>query len=204
MTRALALGGLLAAVALAWGLGAFDRLTLSSVTRLLRDAGPLAPLLFVALYVLGESLAIPSVIFVIAAGLTWPAAQAFGIAWVGSLTASAFVFLVVRYLARDWAQARFPPRLRSLDERLGRGGPWPVAGIRLVAFLAPWTHPALAVSRVRTRDYLLGTGIGITPGVLGLVIFGQAVAPWLGDVSIGALVLIALAVVALTLGRSDG
>ncbi len=205
MTRTLVLGALVLAVALAWWLGALDRLTLESVRSLLLDAGPLGPLLFVGLYVLAELLAVPAAIFVIAAGLTWPPAEALAIAWVGSLTAACVVFFVVRYLARDWAQARLPPRVRELDTRLGgRAGLWAVIAVRLVLFLAPWTHAALALSRVRAMDFVVGTAIGMTPGVALLVLFGRAVAPWLANGPLGlVLVLLVLGLLALNLRRRD-
>lgn len=194
----LLLGGIVAA----WASGLLAHLHPESIRAFLLGWGALGPVIFVGLYALGEIVAIPSVLFVIAAGMAWPTVVAIPLAWGASVFSALVVFLISRYLARDFVQRNLPDGWRDLDARLERGGVLAVAGIRLIAFLAPWTHPALAISSVSVRDYVLGTALGVLPGVLLLVIFGEAIAHWFDAIPVWVwLVLVVLLVVQVARGR---
>src|SRR5262249_61071298 len=81
--------------------------------------------------------------------------------------------LLVRYRAPAGAQRALPdrlPRLRALDARLQRHGLVTVVVLRLLLFLAPPLNWALGASRVATADYILGTALGIVPGI-GLTVY---------------------------------
>ena len=187
---------LVGAVVAVYASGFDAQLRPDSVRTLLLDAGPWGPPLFWVLFALGEMLAIPSVLFVIVAGMTWPREVAVLISWVGAVVSATTVFAVVRYLAFDFVQGRMPSRLRWLEswtESHALGG---VILIRLFSFLAPWTHLALAVSRVRLREYVLGTAIGVLPGVVGLVLIGDAANELLSGVPAWVWVLVGLLVIA--------
>jgi uncharacterized membrane protein YdjX (TVP38/TMEM64 family) len=57
---------------------------------------------------------------------------------------------------------------------------------------------------VRGTDFVLGTAIGIAPGVALLVLFGERLGPWLAERSLGPIVmLLALGLVALSLHRRE-
>jgi len=196
--KLLILGALIAFVAYVYFSGLYSYLNEDTVRRLLTESGIWGPFLFIGLYVLGELVNIPSVLWIIVAGLTWPPVQAFVIAWVASVIAAVVVFVFYRYIARDVVQGRLPDRMKDLDSRLESGGLWAVAGIRLVAFLAPWTHPALAVSSVSLRDYVLGTALGVVPGVLLLVLFGGNITGWITSLPAWVWV-VAVVVIAATL-----
>src|SRR5262249_10299202 len=60
--------------------------------------------------------------------------------------------------------------IRTLDDRLERRGVATVIVLRLLLFLAPPLNWLLGASRVRTTDYVLGTALGILPGI-GLTVF---------------------------------
>src|SRR5262249_3388308 len=83
------------------------------------------------------------------------------------------VSLLVRYTAQAWVQRALRdrlPRLRALDDRLARHGVVTVVVLRLLLFLAPPLNWALGASRVGTADYVLGTALGIVPGI-GLTVY---------------------------------
>jgi uncharacterized membrane protein YdjX (TVP38/TMEM64 family) len=50
-----------------------------------------------------------------------------------------------------------------------------IVGARLAFFLAIWVSAALALSRVSTRDYLIGTSLGVTPWIVVLIAFGEGI-----------------------------
>ena len=166
---ALVVAGLVAVYAA----GLDQALSPEAVRDRLLEAGLWGPVIFCAFYALGELVAFPSAIFVIVAGMTWGIEQALVVAWIGSVISATLVFLVARYVARDWVQVRMPPWMNWIDRWIERRAIVGVALLRLVAFLAPWTHVVLAVSRVGIRDYVLGTAIGVIPGLVALVWLGE-------------------------------
>ena len=152
----------------------------------LLTASSWGPLLFLGLFVVGELLTVPSILFIIGASLVWPFALAFLIGWGGSVLSATLVFLFYRYAASSWVQRVLPDGMRRWDGRLKEGGMRAVIVVRLVTFLHPATHPAMAVSTVSLRNYVLGTAIGILPGVAVVVAFGEPVVRWVTGAPVAA------------------
>jgi uncharacterized membrane protein YdjX (TVP38/TMEM64 family) len=120
-------------------------------------------------------LGLPNALFVLAAGLTWTPAVAVLVAWLGCMISSMVVFGLSRSVAREWTRRRLGSRLESLDARLVSRPVVAIAGARLAFFLTIWVSAALALSRVSTRDYLIGTSLGVTPWIVILIAFGEGV-----------------------------
>jgi uncharacterized membrane protein YdjX (TVP38/TMEM64 family) len=159
----------LAAVAggLHW-LDLWQRVSVESMRAVVEAWGALGPLVFIAIFVAGFFVPGPEILLVAVGGVLFGPSQGFVYAWVASVVGTAVTFLLVRHIAQAWAQRalreRFP-RLRALDDRLERHGVVTVVVLRLLLFLAPPLNWALGASRVRVRDYVLGTAIGVLPGI---------------------------------------
>jgi uncharacterized membrane protein YdjX (TVP38/TMEM64 family) len=180
--RALALGGLAvvvvasAAVVLARGAPSAGR-----IEELLVESGPWGPVVYVASIVLVQPLGVPGIVWMAPAGLIWPIPVAIALSWLGNMGASSVGFAFARWVGRDWVAARIPPRLLAIDARLGHRGVAPVVGLRvLTGGLAPadWL---LGLSSVRWRTFLVGTAIGMVPGVTMAVVAGGGVLGWALD-----------------------
>lgn len=174
----------MATVALvAWRMGLLDAITVEALRGWARGAGWWGPFAFVALFALGEVLHVPSVIFVVVAGIVWPLWIALPTAYVGAMAASATVFLFARYVVgegvRKLVHDKLPPELRRYDEALEDRGVRTVAVIRFFTFMAPLMHWVLATSKVRFGAMMLGTAVGLAPAITALVLLGeQAIAHW--------------------------
>jgi uncharacterized membrane protein YdjX (TVP38/TMEM64 family) len=202
--RVLALGGLAvvvvasAAVVLSGGAPSAGR-----VEELFVESGPWGPVVFVVSIVAIQPLGVPGIVWMAPAGLIWPIPVAIALSWLGNMGASSVGFAFARWMGRDWVAARIPPRLVALDARLGHRGVAPVVGLRiLTGGLAPadWL---LGLSSVRWRTFLVGTAIGMVPGVTMAVVAGGGVLGWALDqppwllgvlVAVGALALAAVVV----------
>jgi phospholipase D1/2 len=171
-TVLIVLGLAAAAGGLHW-LDLWQRLSVESMRALVEAWEPLGPLVFMAVFVAGFFIPGPEILLVAVGGVLFGPSRGFAYAWVASVAGTAATFLLVRYIAQAWAQRalreRFP-RLRALDDRLERHGVATVVLLRLVLFLAPPLNWALGASRVRVRDYVVGTAIGVLPGI-GLTVF---------------------------------
>jgi len=75
--------------------------------------------------------------------------------------------------------------MHRYDRQLSEGGIWPVILLRLVFGQLPPADWLLGVSKVSTRNFLIGTGIGIIPGVVLFVVAGGGMIDYLADMSTG-------------------
>jgi uncharacterized membrane protein YdjX (TVP38/TMEM64 family) len=95
-----------------------------------------------------------------------------------SVAAAVVAFVLGRTLARGWISRRMAahPRFVAIDEAIGKGGLRIVLLLRLSPVL-PFNilNYALGLTRVRMRDYVLGSFIGMLPGTLLYVYVGSLV-----------------------------
>jgi uncharacterized membrane protein YdjX (TVP38/TMEM64 family) len=150
------------------------------VDRWLSDSGPWGPLAFVASMWLIQPLGVPGVMWMVPAGLIWAWPVAAALSWIGNMGASTIGFGFARWAGREWVARRLPPRLRALDTRLADRGLAPVVGLRVVTGQLAPADWFLGVSSVRWSTFLVGTGIGIVPGILLAVVAGGGVVEWVG------------------------
>jgi phospholipase D1/2 len=164
---------IVAAVVVVRRLDLWGRVDVESMRALVDAWEPLGPLVFIAVFVAGFFIPGPEIVLVALGGVLFGTTAGFVYSWIASVLGTAATFLLVRYTAQAWVQRAMRdrlPRLRALDDRLERHGVVTVVVLRLVLFLAPPLNWALGASRVRTADYVVGTALGIVPG-LGLTAY---------------------------------
>jgi uncharacterized membrane protein YdjX (TVP38/TMEM64 family) len=152
-----------AVLGLAWALGVFEALDVDALASLVRDSGPLAPLLFVLALALSNGLGVPAVLFVLTAIAVWPPVQAFLVLWTGSVGAGLVGYAFARSLGRSWVEPRLPLFLRNLDDRASRNALRTVVMVRVGLYLLAPSHWALGLSSIRPGALLLGSLIGFAP-----------------------------------------
>lgn len=143
-----------------------------NVEDLLTETGVVGPLIFVLVMWVTQPLGVPGFVYMVPAGIVWPYPLAIVLAWIGNMGASYLAFVFARWYAKDWVQARIPRGMHRYDRQLAEGGVWPVVLLRLVFGQLPPADWLLGVSKVGTRTFLIGTGIGIIPGVILFVVAG--------------------------------
>jgi phospholipase D1/2 len=177
--RVVLAGVLVAAVAGAWASGIGDHLEPAALERSIRAAGPFGPVVFVAVFAVAELLHLPAALFLLGAAVIWPLPTALATAYAGALVASIFVVVVARLAVGDLARKhlvhRLPERLRGLDEKLEHGGLREIVLLRLMTFMLPAAHWVVGISKARMRDVVLGTAIGILPGIVITVVLGRTI-----------------------------
>jgi uncharacterized membrane protein YdjX (TVP38/TMEM64 family) len=154
-----------------------DVQVLAADVGVLADA-PFAPFLILGAYVLASLTVFPITLLILATGLVLGPLAALAYAWAGSLLGAATGFGLGRVLARDTAQRLSGARLTSIGRRLGQRGLMAVIAVRIIP-VAPFTVVNLAAgaARIRFRDFMLGTFLGMSPGILAVTVFwGQVLA----------------------------
>lgn len=191
----LALGVVLLLAIIGWRLGWFDGLSDEEVFKeRINSWGVWGPVGFVLAMWLIQPLGVPGVFFMVPASLVWSTPVACALAWVGNMGASWLAFEFTRSVGRDWVQERIPPRLRRFDDRIEAGGVWPVLVLRLVTGQIPPADWLLGVSSVKRVPFLIGTGLGIIPGLVLIVAYGADLIGWLSENPIALVAVVAIAV----------
>ncbi len=137
----------------------------------LEELGILAAPAFLLAFAIGELLHLPGILFVVAARVVFGPTMGFFLGYAGALLALTISFAVARRVVSAARATREPwrPRLRLLKiafERLEARPIQSVALLRLVLWLAPPLTYALATTRLRTRDHLVGCAVGLVVPVL--------------------------------------
>ncbi len=134
--------------------------------------------LIAALYTPASLFLVPGSLLTLGAGFLYPLGPAFLAVSFGSTLAAAIVFLTGRTLARSGVESRLShmPRFRALDRAVGEQGFLIVLLTRLSP-LIPFTllNYAFSLTRVRFRDYLLASWLGMIPGTLLYVYLGSLI-----------------------------
>ena len=166
-----------------------------------RDAGPVAPLLFMLVYALAAVLFLPGSVMTLAGGALFGPVLGTFYNLTGATLGAILAFLVARYLASDWVAGKAGGRVKQLINGVESEGWRFVAFVRLVP-LFPFNllNYALGLTRMRLLPYIIATYIFMLPGAIAFTYLGyagrEAVAGGEGLIQKGLLALALLAVVA--------
>lgn len=189
----------LAAVAAAWRWTPLrDWIALSTLVDIARtlDASPAAPFAVIAAYVIAGLLVIPVTVLIIATGIVFGPWLGAVYALGGALVSAAVTFSIGQRLGRNTVRELAGPQLNRITRRLARKGVMAIAVIRMLP-LAPFTvvNAVLGASRIRLRDFLAGTAIGMAPGIIVTVTFVDRVAAAVTEPGVGTYAVVAVFIV---------
>lgn len=161
------------------------RAWLASALEWIRGLGPWGPVAFCVLYVVACVLLLPGSVLSLGAGVVFGLATGIVVVSVSATLGATAAFLVGRYLARDWVERTIAaaPRFQAIDAAVAREG-WKIVGLLRLSPVVPFNllNYAFGVTRVRLRDYVLASWVGMLPGVVLYVYLGSLA----GDLAVGA------------------
>lgn len=141
-----------------------ELLTAEKLGAWLAAAGLWAPLAFILFYAVGVCLFIPGTLLTALGAAIFGAYWGFLYVWVAAMLGAAGGFLIGRYLGREFAASLIGDRLKKYDDAIERNGFATVLYLRLVYFPFTAMNFGMGLTKVRFRDYLWGTGLGILVG----------------------------------------
>jgi uncharacterized membrane protein YdjX (TVP38/TMEM64 family) len=148
-----------------------DYLTPEALGNLLAAAGFWAPLAFVVVYAVGVCLFIPGTLLTTLGAAIFGAYWGFLYVWVGAMAGASAAFLIGRTLGREFAASLIGDRLGNYDDAIERNGFATVLYLRLLYFPFTPMNFGMGLTKVRFRDYFLGTGLGIIVGTFVFTFF---------------------------------
>ncbi|MEK6244572.1 MAG: FAD-dependent oxidoreductase [Pseudomonadota bacterium] len=130
--------------------------------------------IFFALYVAITGLSLPG-----AAVMTLIAGAIFGLLWgvvivsFASTIGATLAFIASRFLLRDWVQASFGDRLKSVNDGIAREGAFYLFALRLVpAFPFVVVNLLMGLTSIRTWTYFWVSQVGMFAGTVAYVYAG--------------------------------
>jgi phospholipase D1/2 len=169
-----------------------DYVNLASMVKLAQSlqALPFTPVAVVIGYVVAGLLMVPVTLLIGVTGLVF-GPLAGGIYAIAGTTLSALVtYAIGRYLGKDGVQKYIGTRMGRISRRLAKQGIVAMFVTRLLP-VAPFTMVNILAGalQIRTRDYLIGTILGMLPGIIITVTFAHHLAEAVRHPTIGGILL---------------
>ena len=164
-------------------------------------AGPLGPLLYMAIYAVATVLFLPGSVLTLAGGALFGPVWGTFYSLTGATVGAAAAFVIARYLASDWVSHRASGWTRQLIDGVESEGWRFVAFVRLVP-LFPFNllNYALGLTRIGLSAYVVASYVFMLPGAFAYTYLGyagrEAVAGGEGLIRKGLIALALLAAVA--------
>jgi uncharacterized membrane protein YdjX (TVP38/TMEM64 family) len=156
-----------------WGIKA--GITADALEAKIAGLGMWAPVGFVLLYSVATVAVIPGGIFDLVGGALFGPFYGTLLDLTGGSLGAALAFLVARYLARDWLEARAGPRLQGVMRSVDAEGWRFVAFVRLVPIF-PYNivNYLFGLTRIPFHHYVLATVVFMAPSTVAYTWLGFA------------------------------
>ena len=139
-------------------------LTAEALGSFLDTAGIWAPVVYMLIYTVGVCVFIPGTLLTGLGAAIFGAYWGFLYVWIGAMLGAGAAFFIGRTLGRDFAASLVGDKLKKYDDAIERNGFATVLYLRLVYFPFTPMNFGMGLTKVRFRDYMVGTGLGIIVG----------------------------------------
>lgn len=158
-------------------------LTPEVLGNLVDAAGVWAPILFIFIYSAGVCLFLPGTLLTFLGSAVFGPYWGFAYVWVGAMIGAGAAFWIGRTLGRDFAASLVGDKLKKYDDAIERNGFATTLYLRLIYFPFTPMNFGMGLTKVRFKDYFVGTGLGIIVGTfLFTFFFGTLKEVWVsGD-----------------------
>lgn len=141
-----------------------DYLTAEQLGTFLNSSGLWAPLVYIVIYAVGVCLFLPGTLLTGLGAAIFGPYWGFLYVWIAAMLGSSGAFFIGRTMAREYAASLIGDRLKKYDDAIERNGFATVLYLRLVYFPFTPMNFGMGVTKVRFKDYFMGTGLGIIVG----------------------------------------
>ncbi|MEZ4432087.1 MAG: VTT domain-containing protein [bacterium] len=155
--------------------GAAESFTVAGLRARVHAAGPIGGAVFVLCFIVGNLIHLPGILFVAVALLAWGRIDGTLLALAGGLVAVTTSFVIVRAVGGTPLAAPRHPWARAVLAHLDERPVAVIALLRLAFQFSPPVNYALALSRVRLRDYLVGSTLGLAVFMTGVALLFEEV-----------------------------
>ena len=151
--------------------------TLQNALSWIEGLGPIAPIVFIIMYIIITVSFLPASVVTLGAGAVFGIVKGTIFVFIGAMLGATAAFLIGRYLARDWVSNKIAGNriFKAIYDAIEKEGRKIIFLVRLSpAFPFNLLNYALGLTNVSLADYVLGT-VGILPGTILYVYLGGIV-----------------------------
>ncbi|MEX2617270.1 MAG: VTT domain-containing protein [Alphaproteobacteria bacterium] len=154
------------------------------------------PAVVVVLFVLGGLVAFPVTVMIAVTGMMFNPFTAFLCGLAGSLLSAAVMFFIGYNVGRSPLRDLIGTKVNRVSRALARRGVLSVIALRMVP-IAPFTliNLVAGASHIRASDFLIGTILGMTPGIFVVSFLGRQLARTLNNPSSTELAMLGLGLI---------
>jgi uncharacterized membrane protein YdjX (TVP38/TMEM64 family) len=158
------------------GVFPFLQAQMKSALKWIEGLGVWGPVMFIVLYVVACVFFIPGSVLTLGAGAAFRVVQGSIYVSIGATLGATAAFLVGRYLARGWVEKKIQGNatFSAIDRAVADEG-WKIVGLTRLSPIFPFAllNYGFGVTRVKLRDYMLASWIGMMPGTVLYVYLGS-------------------------------
>ena len=138
---------------------------------------PGAPFIMLGFFLLGGLVAFPLTVLIIVCILVFGPWHGFAYSLVGALSSAVLTYAIGHLLGRKTVRRFAGKKLRVLNRRLAQRGLVTIIVVRIIPF-APFTiiNLVAGASHIRFRDYVIGSAVGMLPGMAAISLFTDQLA----------------------------
>jgi phosphatidylserine/phosphatidylglycerophosphate/cardiolipin synthase-like enzyme/uncharacterized membrane protein YdjX (TVP38/TMEM64 family) len=168
------------------------------------EALPFTPVAVMISYVVAGLLMVPVTLLIAVTGIVFGPLRGSLFAIGGVLLSAAVAYGLGHWLGRDTVQRLLGARINRLSRRIAKRGILAIVVVRMLP-VAPFTvvNVVAGASHIRLADYLIGTMLGMLPGIVLTVTFVHHLAEAVRNPSFGTVAVLA-AVATLIIGVAMG
>ena len=158
-------------------------------------------IIYAAVFTIFATIGIPVTVLIGGVGILFGPLSGSLLAMIASLSSAVLSYLFGQITGKNFIRNFAGEKINSISKRLAKRGIWTIVVVRIVP-VAPYTviNMLAGASHIRFRDYILGTFIGMIPGVLILTsFFGHLVQVFKETTTANILILCGLLVIAFIL-----
>jgi uncharacterized membrane protein YdjX (TVP38/TMEM64 family) len=147
-----------------------------NIRQFVKDFGIWAPLIFIAVYIIGTFF-IPATPFMLAAGILFGFKYGLIYTMISAGIGSTVVFYISRKLGKHWVEKilehKYLTHLNEYNKKLEQGAIWDITILRIIPVM-PFNalNVLLGISKAKIQDYIAGTLLGIIPSSVLTVYIG--------------------------------
>jgi uncharacterized membrane protein YdjX (TVP38/TMEM64 family) len=151
--------------------GLTEYLSRDRIRELIVGLGPAGVVAFIGIFAVGELAHVPGFVFVAAAILAYGRVAGGVIGYVGALISVTVAFTVARAIGGQAFTAIRSPFVRRVLARVEERPMLTVLVLRALLAIAPPITYGLAFTRIKFRDYFVGSAIGLVPPLIVMSVF---------------------------------
>jgi uncharacterized membrane protein YdjX (TVP38/TMEM64 family) len=153
------------------------------------------------IYIIGSILLVPITVLIFVTAIVFGPTMGIIYSLLGCLAGALATYAIGYALGRDFVQKLVGPKWQRIERKISQTGIVAVATLRLLP-MAPFTvvNVIAGAFKVPLRDYILGSLVGLAPGIIVTNLFAHQVQSAIRNPGFGAFVVLAALILVTILG----